>query len=266
MARYDSFVSSPAGFIHAFASQTAADLLDFVFPGECPGCGAVTARANPFCVNCEADMAQLVAQPACPRCALPLPTGETPCGRCLGKGLRPFAGVTRLGTFEGPLRHAIHASKFRRRWKLADVLVQRLIYLDRFKRLRGEIDVVVPVPLHPYRRLSRGYNQSEVIASRCAKALGAGLSRAVAKTKHTPTQSGLASRAQRARNVSNCFELFKPSDVDGKRILIVDDVMTSGATLRAVARCVMEAKPDTIDALVLASVNPRRSSQAPARL
>lgn len=180
--------------------------------------------------------------------------------------MRPFAGIVRLGSFEGPLRQSIYAAKFRRRWKLADHLATRLVNTERFKRLRGEIDVVVPVPLHPYRRLSRGYNQAEVIASRCAKVLGAKLSRAVAKTKHTPAQSALPSRAQRAKNVSNCFELYKPPDVEGRRVLIVDDVLTSGATLRAVARVVLEGKPDSISGAVLASVNPRRTSHAPSRV
>lgn len=258
-------VSSPLGLARGLASQCAADLLDFVFPGECPGCGVVTARADPFCTNCEAEMAALVAQGACPRCALPLPDEHTPCGRCSGKGLRPFAGIVRLASFEGPLRQAVHAAKFRRRWKLADHLARRLVNLERFRRLRGEIDVVVPVPLHPYRRFSRGYNQAEVIASRCAKALGAKLSQAVAKVKHTPTQSGLPSRTQRAKNVSDCFKLYRPSEVEGKRVLIVDDVLTSGATLRAVARCVLEGKPDATYGAILASVSPRRTSHAPGR-
>jgi ComF family protein len=251
---------------HGLASRLVADLLDFVFPGECPGCGVVTARANPFCTDCEAELAGLIAQHACPRCALPLPDEHAPCGRCSGKGLRPFASVTRLASFEGTLRHAIHAAKFRRRWKLADHLAARFVHTDRFRRLAGEIDLVVPVPMHPYKRWSRGYNQSEVIARRLARALHVPIARVVAKLKPTPSQSALASRAQRARNVADCFAISRPDLVEGQRVLIVDDILTSGATLRAVARAIMEGKPDALHAAVLASVSPRKTSHAPSRL
>jgi ComF family protein len=119
---------------------------------------------------------------------------------------------------------------------------------------RVDVDVVVPVPLHPRRLVERGFDQAALLAAPLARRLGAPFApRAIERTRDTPRQASL-DRAARADNVAEAFALCSaPSVVAGKRVLLVDDVRTTGATLAACGRVLRQAGADDVLTLVIAS-------------
>jgi len=173
--------------------------------------------------------------------------------------LPPLRGVVRLAAFADPLKGAIHNMKYRRNWPLAEQLADRLWASAAVRQLLDGADVLVPVPLHRRRQIARGYNQAEVLARRLARLSGVKVARALLRVRATASQTNMPSRARREKNLRGAFALRSERAVASKRIVLVDDVMTSGATLRAAARALMTAKPRTIHALVLAAADPKGS-------
>jgi ComF family protein len=200
---------------------------------------------------------RLAAAPCCDACAWPLPYERAPCPYCGGRGIGPIKEIASLGLFAEPLRLLIHRIKYHTRWSLAEQLADRLLEQERVRKLLGATDVLVPVPLHRLRQISRGYNQAAVIAARLAGRCGLKVAHPVVRLKQTHAQTHLHSRLTRERNLRDAFGLVRPKTVRGLRVAIVDDVMTSAATLRAVARTLRRAHPGSLAAVVLAVADPR---------
>jgi ComF family protein len=175
----------------------------------------------------------------------------------MGKGPRNFERVVRLGPFVGPVRTMIHHLKYHRRWGIGEELAMRLLRRETVKALLQETQVLVPVPLHWRRQLTRGYNQAEVIARRFGKACKIPVARPVRRVRNTETQTHMHSLARRTENLQEAFELVDGGAVAGKHVAIVDDVWTTGATLQAMARVLKKAKPASLSAIVVATANPR---------
>jgi ComF family protein len=232
-------------------------LLDFCYPGACACCRAATEGAAVLCEGCEAELQKLESAPACRSCAKPLAEHGAPCPWCLGDGVAHYEWVLRLGTYTDPLKHLIHQMKYHQRWPLAEVLADRLADQEWVKALLSETDVIVPVPLHRLRQVSRGYNQSEVIARRLARRHRIRVARPVLRLRNTESQTNMTSAAQREENMREAFALVNPRAVRGKHVVVVDDVMTTGATLRAFAHALRPAKPKSLCAVVVAVADPR---------
>jgi ComF family protein len=196
------------------------------FGGSCFLCrGAAT---DLLCPPCDADLPRL-ADPSCPRCALPSPRAEV-CGRCLGEAPAYDATIAALA-YDFPADVLVHALKFRGELALAGLLGGLLSN----RITTSEIDRVIPVPLSAARLRERGYNQSVEIA----RQLGATLDLALcARERDTPAQMDLP-YAERKRNVRGAFRCTRP--LSGERIAVVDDVMTTGATLNEVASVLKQA-------------------------
>lgn len=245
------------------ARRSLADLAELAFPGDCPACGvALVGEATPLCFDCQERIAEAAAMPCCPRCAAPLPDLAGPCGRCAGRGVRPFAGgVARLTPFDvAQTRQVIHAIKYGHRWPLVEWLAEQLLHSPRVRAILDATDVIVPVPLHWRRRFGRGFNQAELLGRALAHGRPILVTNAVRRVRSTSSQTAFSSRAARRRNLLHAFRLHRRALVDGRRVLIVDDVMTSGSTLQAVARAIKaDARPASLAAIVVANANPLRS-------
>lgn len=193
----------------------------------------------------------------CPHCGAPGLPG-LPC-RCEARP-RHVSSLMAAARYAGPMRAIIQAFKYDGHQTIAAPLALRLAahpHLD-----LGHIDIVVPVPLHPWRRLVRGFNQAE----RLARHLGPPVVQALARTHWTPAQAGLHADA-RGRNVRDAFALAPRltsgrrralhGQLAGARVLLVDDVVTTGGTLSACARVLREAGARDVRAVAVARTERR---------
>lgn len=229
------------------------DVFDLCLAAQCAACEA-PATGNFLCVQCNARLETLATAPACERCAMPMPMRDSPCPHCRGKGVPHFKTIVALGRFEEPLKGLIHRMKYHRQWPIAEHLADRIGQKNRAIEEIGLADRIIAVPLHPLRQFQRGYNQAEVIARRLRRSE---IIRPIRRRRNTPTQTHLHSHEKRFENLRDAFSLTDPESVAGKRILVIDDVTTSGATLQSIARTLAPAKPRSLHALVLAIADPK---------
>ena len=235
-----------------------ARLADFCYPGSCAQCGAFCDAKGPLCEACHLKLDVLAAEPACARCAKPVAEEGAPCPWCLGRGMYPFERIIRLAEYGEPLKALIHDTKYHGRWPMGEFLADRLFAEQRVAELLKGIDCVSAVPLHFRRQFVRHYNQSEVIARRIARLAKVRFVRPLKRVRDTESQTRLTSQQARLENVRGAFEVRRPRSVAGKNVLLVDDVMTTGATLQAAARALRGAKPESIAAVVIAVADPKR--------
>jgi ComF family protein len=204
-----------------------------------------------LCAACRSRLAPLPPE-ACAVCAGPLEAFALPAGyRCGACRENPpaYERLLALWLYRDPLDSVVQALKFGR----LDYLGRHLaVALD--EGLAGQLDGfdgVVPVPLHWWRRLARGYNQAERIARPLAGRLGVPLLPALRRPRPTRAQTSLG-RTARAANLRNAFRVPRPARVRGLRLLLVDDVATTGATLDAAAAALIRAGADGVTAVVAA--------------
>jgi ComF family protein len=234
------------------------DLLEFCFPGSCAVCEASCAGAQPLCEKCLADLKKLSDAAQCLLCGLPIALEGSPCPHCKGAGVAHFERIMRLGIFEEPLRDLIHQLKYNNHWALGETLADWLLKKEHIKGLLAETQALVPVPLHRWRQFTRGYNQAELIARRIAKRCGIPVVHPAVRKRNTETQTHMHSHAQRMQNLSDAFELRNSKSIRGKHVVVIDDVMTTGATLQTLARALKPAKPASLCAIVVAVADPMR--------
>lgn len=195
-----------------------------LLPQSCLLCGADGDAL--LCAPCAASLPALPA-PRCPVCASPTPGGEC-CGACL-KSAPAFDATCAVWRYGFPVDRLIQALKYEHRLALADWFAQRMLAGP-----RPEGDLLLPLPLSAPRLRERGFNQAVEIARPLARALRLPLSLdACLRTRDTATQTSLPWK-ERRRNVKNAFECR--DDLSGKSVILVDDVMTTGATLDECAR------------------------------
>lgn len=239
-----------------------------MFPDECRICNRPLDGYTrvPVCEACLREPEPLAADYFCTVCRTPFlnPHPLDAAGRCgpCRLGLRGFDAAYCFGAYEGVLRDLIHLYKYAGMRPLAkplgDLLGAALPRQERF-------DVVVPVPLHWRRRWSRGFNQSELLARAAARRSGLPMCRPVRRTRATEVQAGL-SNSRRRQNVTGAFRVTRPGQVAGRRVLLVDDVMTTGATAGACAAALKRAGARSVALLALARVDRRfGASYRPAR-
>ena len=239
------------------------DALAFALPRHCPGCDRVAETDSLLCELCEVRLGNLRESPCCRFCASPIPDDLGPCGRCKDKSLPPFKAIARLTTFESITRDLIHSIKYGHRWSIVPWIAGELVRQQRVRECLAASDVIVPVPLHWTRRFGRGFNQAELLANELASLADLKVACAVRRIQMTRSQTAFHSRAARRHNIRNAFRLSQPERLEGRRVLIVDDVMTSGATLQAMARAIkLGCKPKELRAVVIATANPLKTGLA----
>jgi ComF family protein len=228
-------------------------LLDQLFPARCRLCGVTAARDPGLCPECRADLPWLGT--ACPRCARPLAGGTAglPCGACQRQA-PPFDAATAALRYSQPVDYLVQRLKFSGELALAPLLAELLV-----RCLAGRAasmpDVLVPVPLHPARLRTRGFNQ----AGEIARALGRSLRRPVdgrlcRRVRDTGSQSLLPARMRRM-NMRGAFRTC--GTATDRHIAVVDDVLTSGHTAGELARALRRAGAMRIEIWVIARAGHR---------
>lgn len=220
-------------------SVLTAPLLDLIYPSACTGCGGEVPDSSTLLCTACLEAIPWLRDEGCRRCWSELDFD----GRCkLCEGLDSAVVLVRSAAwFSGCVPELIHALKYARRREIASLLAELANAGGSLDRLPERPDLIVPVPLHWRRRIRRGFNQSQLIAGELSALCGIPLAgRKVVRVRSTATQTRL-SPEQRRRNVAGAFVCRRRSELDGASVLVVDDVMTTGATLGEVARSLAEA-------------------------
>ncbi|MFA6447992.1 MAG: ComF family protein [bacterium] len=211
-------------------------------PFKCPGCGAVGESF--LCRECEKKTAAVV-EPYCKRCGRPLPPGvsETAdCKECRDSDL-PFDLCRSVFFYAPPVDELIKKFKFKRnytagRWLLDGVCIRAQFQPGFFPGF-DSADGIVPVPLHPLKILQRGFNQSEFFADGFGRQLKVEQMPCLVRRRYTRPQSLLPLK-EREKNVRGAFAVSRNAPIAGKKLILIDDVMTSGATVYECARALKE--------------------------
>ncbi len=225
-----------------------------LLPGSCLLCG--DDAPAPVCAACRA---RYLAHhgPLCRRCALPLPSGSAApeCGACIAAPPAFDASIAAT-LYAPPADLLVQALKFRAQLPLATAFAQLLMQAAMQQPRVATADVVIAVPLSAERLAERGFNQAQEIARPLARALQLPLvTSACARVRDTAPQSGLAP-ADRRDNMRGAFAVMQREAVDGKQVLVVDDVMTTGHTLGALAACLKRNGAASVTNLVFARTPP----------
>jgi ComF family protein len=228
-------------------------LADLVYPPRCLVCGQAPEGREAFCAVCAGG---LFHDPhlSCPRCAArvgPFAVSDGTCAACRDDPVA-FDATVRLGPYVGPLRDAVLRIKSNRNEGLAELLGERLAEGHRARLEALGAEFILPVPLHWWRRLMRGYNQSAAIAH----GLGSRLKLPCRygwlwQVRRTQPQKALTAN-QRKDNVRGAYRVRAGLRLDGRHVLLVDDVMTTGATANESARALKRAGAARVSVAILA--------------
>jgi ComF family protein len=234
--------------------MTARLALDIALPTLCVACRE-PVDGEGVCAACWAKLA-FIAPPFCPRLGIPFVYDPGPGMLSMEAIANPpaYARARAAVRYDDVARTLVHALKYQDRTDLAPAMGRWMARAGR--ELLEQADVLVPVPLHWKRGWSRRYNQSGALARIIEKQSGVKVSsQALRRIRQTQQQIGL-SRPQRASNVQGAFKVAseRQSEIAGRRVILIDDVLTSGATLDACARALLRAKAASVDALVFARV------------
>lgn len=240
------------------ASWRAVDLL---FPPACALCERLVleAREGPgdverplLCTACREAFHYRTPR-VCPQCAAPLaPLSRRPnCPECRKRKL-PFAGALALGEYRGRLREAVLRTKKSAHESLTMQLGEHLANCVAQQSWAEEVDLVMPLPSHWWRRWSRGTSGPELLAMALARRLQRPLETRLLRCVRRTRKQGMLKPREREQNVRGAFEAPRPHQVARQRILLVDDVMTTGATLREAAQTLRRAGAKCVFVAVLA--------------
>ncbi len=223
-------------------------LLDFALPARCAGCGQVTEEVGAFCPPCWSKI-EWLGNSGCKQCGLPLAGTEIDnCGRCLAQP--PLLDRIRAAVAYDDLPRSIALKlKYGRKVALARTMARYMVPL---KGDWPENAVIVPVPLHRWRLWGRGFNQSALVAREVARRWGLHAdATTLRRVRSTRPLKGL-NQAERRKAVSGAFRAS--SNISGRTVILIDDVLTSGSTAEACAQALRRAGAGTVELICWARV------------
>jgi len=226
-------------------------LRELFFPLHCAGCSKAIAK-NWFCEACKKSFAS-IEKPRCEVCSHPFEgaiTGSFMCTNCRGRAFHFDCAVATVKSL-GVVRELVHRLKYGgEQWlrlPLTDFLEEGLDD----DRLAETIDGIVPVPLHPLREREREFNQANLLASELSKRRKIPVLAALKRVRYTVTQTHF-DRRRRMQNLRDAFHMRQNITVQGKNLLLVDDVLTTGSTLDECSRVLLRAGANSVRALAVA--------------
>jgi len=228
-------------------------ILDCLLPPRCLLCGTVLNGEAGLCPECF-NKIDFISAPYCPRCGRPYSNAEQGlCGPCL-KEKHPLFRMSRSAyRYTDDSKPLILAFKFYDKTENAPVLAQ-MMYRAGADIFSAGVDVIIPIPLHFSRLIKRRYNQSALLAKYLGRLSGVTVDyTSVLRHRQTRPQVEFSGRA-RIKNVKDAFRVKRPERIKGKRILLIDDVMTTGSTLRECALALKKAGAVSVDTLTIARV------------
>ena len=230
-----------------YSKSVVQQFLDVLFPARCAGC---QRSGHVLCPACIAKI-QPLPSPICQHCGTPL-SPEGICKNCQYRPLK-LSGQRAVALYQEPLRGCIHGLKYNGNTRLAEPL--GLLLAQAYTHYGMQADVLIPVPLHSERQQQRGYNHAMLLAEVCSAYLGIQMNNDIlVRHRATVAQVDLHPR-ERHQNVAGAFACASASArsaLNGRRIVIIDDVSTTGATLEACAVPLFEAGAKEVWGLVLA--------------
>ena len=236
--------------------RAGAALLDLIYPQNCTACGVqmdVAGRAC-LCPACESTLPR-IGEWQCPRCADelgPYSHGRRACGSCRDREGLMFVAASSVFRYEMVAREMVHRLKYGRDLRSVDWMGAEMFHSAQAREWYGKVDMVAPVPLHWRRRVSRRFNQSEMLAHVVARAGGLPcLPRALVRLRPTHPQADLTF-AERWRNLQGAFGVRRVERIKGRVPLLVDDVMTTCATAAECSRVLLDAGAKAVYVLTFA--------------
>jgi competence protein ComFC len=227
--------------------------VSLLYAPVCAICGESIRAGEYLCNDCDAKAVRIVA-PFCQKCSEPFEgsiTGAFTCTNCAHRTIYFDAAVAAYRG-RGIVRQIIHEFKYARQIHLRHVVARWLYAALNDERLRAlRFDVIVPVPLHPTRQRERGFNQASLIAELLSAQTSIPAKPLLGRTRYTTTQTAL-DRSERMENLHNAFRLRKNAHVRPLRVLLVDDVLTTGSTLNECARVLKRAGAFSVHAATAA--------------
>ncbi len=228
-------------------------LVSLVYPSSCAACAATVEPGAQLCDRC-ADEAPRLRAPFCARCSQPFAGAITEsfvCANCHDRVLHFDAAVSAYRS-RGVVRKVMHDFKYGGQLHLRHLLGQWLCETLADPRLAGRrFDCIVPVPLHPARQRERGFNQAEVLAGLLGRRSGVPVQALLQRTRYTTTQTQF-DRDERIENLAGAFRLRRGGDVQELRVLLIDDVLTTGSTLSECAAVLKQSGAQSVYAATAA--------------
>src|SRR2546430_10192099 len=222
-------------------------------PPSCTICWASVDLDEYLCQDCEAKVSRIVP-PFCAKCSEPFDGAITTtfaCANCAHRALHFDAAVSAYRS-RGIVRHVMLNFKYGRQIHLRHLVARWLVAALDDERIRERrFDAIVPVPLHPAKQRERGFNQAGLLAEWLSSHIGVPLRPALERVRYTTTQTAF-DRAERMRNLHDAFRLRKNADVRRLRVLLIDDVLTTGSTLSECARVLKKAGAQSVYAATAA--------------
>ena len=224
-------------------------VVDLALPPRCPGCGTITAEIQSFCADCWREI-EWLGDGGCRNCGIPLEATELEtCAGCLAKP--PVIDRMRAAVAYGETTRTLPLRlKYSRKVSLAKTMARYMRPLVD----KGDDPILVPVPLHRGRLWTRGFNQAALLAGELARQCGIDHNPfALRRGKHTAALKGM-SPPQRRREVAGAFEVSSRSAIKDRKVILVDDVLTTGSTAEACAKALRRAGASRVELICWARV------------
>lgn len=228
------------------------NLLSLVFPISCEICGELLAFRNVggLCPNCQKTL-HLIPAPHCPKCGRFSSEFTTDCAVCRTERFH-FDRVYGAVYYDGHAKDLLRAFKFARKTILVRPLLELLARFIQENNLSGAWDEIVAVPMHPVQRFERGFNQAHLLAQGASKIFGKPFLPETLVAKRPRLSQSRLGKAQRKENVKGRFSVRQKADVLGKKLLLVDDILTTGETASQCAKALKDRGAVSVDVLVVA--------------